>query len=195
MAEDDTGPAEQRAAIAAMIAEFGSVFRELRCAGSERLVKFGVSMTHLHVIALLSRHGPMPMSRLADLLDVSLSNATGLVDRMEERGFVSRVRVPDDRRLVLVESTELGRQLETEMEFLKGELLDKVLARLDPDQIARVALAIRDLGNAVTAVLAADATPAWHWQEHAHTHRGAADPVPHDEPAVTAEVGATATAR
>ena len=42
------------------------------------------------------------MSRLAELLDVSLSNATGIVDRMEERGLVERVRVPDDRRVVLV---------------------------------------------------------------------------------------------
>lgn len=194
MAEDDAGPAERRAAIAAMIAEFGSVFRELRCAGSERLVKLGVSMTHLHVIALLSRHGPMPMSRLADLLDVSLSNATGLVDRMEERGFVRRERVPDDRRLVLVESTELGRQLETEMEFLKGDLLDKVLARLDEDQVARVALAIRDLADAVSAVLAADATPAWHWQEHAHTHRGVAESAVPEDPAAGAELGATPAA-
>ena len=45
----------------------------------------------------------MPMSRLAEMLDVSLSNATGLIDRMEERGFVERIRVPDDRRVVLVQ--------------------------------------------------------------------------------------------
>jgi len=31
----------------------------------------------------------MTMSRLADLLDVSLSNATGIIDRMEEKGFIT----------------------------------------------------------------------------------------------------------
>ena len=45
------------------------------------------------------------MSRLAEMLDVSLSNATGLIDRMEERGFVERIRVPEDRRVVLVRIT------------------------------------------------------------------------------------------
>ena len=40
------------------------------------------------------------MSRLADVAGVSLSNATGLVDRMEERGYIERTRVPEDRRIV-----------------------------------------------------------------------------------------------
>ncbi len=166
MPVDDTGSAERKAAIGAMMAEFGAVFRELRCIGSERLVKQGVSMTHLHVIAMLARHGAMPMSRLAELLDVSLSNATGLVDRMEERGFVERFRVPEDRRIVLVRVTERGSQLETEMEFLKGELLEKVLGRMDTAQIERLVVAIRDFRDAVTGVLGSEPSTAWHWHAH-----------------------------
>ena len=49
---------------------------------------------------MLQHHGPQTMTRLADMLDVSLSNATGIVDRLEDRGFVERVRVKDDRRIV-----------------------------------------------------------------------------------------------
>ena len=45
------------------------------------------------------------MSRLADMLDVSMSAATGLVDRIEERGYVERIRVPSDRRVVLARIT------------------------------------------------------------------------------------------
>ena len=51
-------------------------------------------MAQLHVMNLLERHGEMPMSRLAEMIDVSDSNATGLIDRVEERGFVERIRVP-----------------------------------------------------------------------------------------------------
>ena len=55
-----------------------------------RLVQAGVSMTPdpRHVAA--PAPGELTMSRLAELLDVSLSNATGLIDRMEERGLVER---------------------------------------------------------------------------------------------------------
>ena len=62
-------------------------------------------MTHLHVMWRLEEPGELTMSRLAEFLDVSLSNATGLVDRIEERGLVERSRVPDDRRVVLVRLT------------------------------------------------------------------------------------------
>ena len=68
---------------------------ELKCMGSERLVRLGISMSQLHVMHLLDRHGEIAMSRLADMLDVSLSAATGLVDRIEERGFVERDPGPE----------------------------------------------------------------------------------------------------
>jgi DNA-binding MarR family transcriptional regulator len=94
-----------------IIAEFDSSISELRCAGSQQLVRAGVSMAHLHVMWLLKRHGDLSMGRLAEMLDVSLSNASGLIDRMAERGLVERIRVPDDRRLVLVALSDHGSQM------------------------------------------------------------------------------------
>jgi len=66
----------------------------LKCASSERVLRLGISMAQLHILYTLQRTGEMPMSRLAELLNVSLSNATGLIDRIEERGLVERTRVP-----------------------------------------------------------------------------------------------------
>ena len=71
-----------------IIADFGAAMGELRCIGSERLVKAGVSMTQLHVLSMLERHGEMTMSRLAGSLDVSLSN----VDRAHRPDGGARLR-------------------------------------------------------------------------------------------------------
>ena len=60
-------PADETAA--RIIADFRTLFREIRCVGSERLVRKGISMGHLHLMSMLDRHGEMAMSRLADLLD------------------------------------------------------------------------------------------------------------------------------
>src|SRR5213593_1648785 len=109
--------------------EFHSSIRELRCTGMGRLVKAGLSMTNLHVLGLLSRHGELPMSRLAEILDVSLSNATGLIDRMEERGLVERLRVPDDRRIVKVRLSAAGSRTLEEAEILKKDLVAKILGQ------------------------------------------------------------------
>ena len=127
-----------------------------RCAGTGRLVKAGVSMTHMHVMWLLQHHGDLPMSRMADLLDVSFSNATGIVDRMEERGLVERVRVPDDRRVVLVRIAPRGLEALDETEAIKQDRLQAILAHLDAPQLDRLVLALDDIRGAVIAEFGSD---------------------------------------
>ncbi len=94
-----------------IIADFRVTIGAMKCAMSERLVRLGISMAQLHIMYTLERDGEMTMSRLADVLGVSLSNASGLVDRMEERGYIERTRVPEDRRIVLVRVTEAGTRM------------------------------------------------------------------------------------
>jgi DNA-binding MarR family transcriptional regulator len=136
-----------------------------RCAGTGRLVKAGVSMTHMHVMWLLEHHGDLPMSRMADLLDVSFSNATGIVDRMEERGLVERVRVPDDRRVVLVRITDRGIQAIEETEAFKQDRLQAILSHLDEAQVTRLAAGLDDIRAAVIAEFGPDALAG-----HDHPH-------------------------
>jgi DNA-binding MarR family transcriptional regulator len=140
---------------------------ELKCITSERLVRQGISMSQLHVMHLLEGHGEMPMSRLAEMLDVSFSNATGLIDRVEERGLVERTRVATDRRMVMVQLTPAGRQMLDEFETLREGILRRVLDQLDPKQLAGVATAMRDLREAVAATLTGPDT-----SHHAHVSQG-----------------------
>ncbi len=112
-------------------------------------------MTHFHVLTLLRHHDAMPMGHLAEILDASMSSATGIIDRMEERGLVERVRVPDDRRVVLVRPTRAGLDLVDEAELVKSDVLVSALERLTPDELDRMAAATADLQTAITAELAA----------------------------------------
>ncbi|MFI6443672.1 MarR family winged helix-turn-helix transcriptional regulator [Kitasatospora sp. NPDC050543] len=59
------------------------------------------------VLALL-RRGPMPMRHIAQTLSCEPSNITGIVDRLESRGFVTREADRQDRRVKLVAATEAG---------------------------------------------------------------------------------------
>ncbi|SDT77068.1 DNA-binding transcriptional regulator, MarR family [Streptomyces sp. TLI_053] len=59
------------------------------------------------VLALL-RRGPMPMRQIAQTLSCEPSNITGIVDRLETRGFVTRQPDLQDRRVKLVAATETG---------------------------------------------------------------------------------------
>ena len=136
--------------------------REFRCAAGERLVRAGVSMTHLHLLWMLDRHGDLTMSRLAKLLDVSLSNATGLIDRMAERGLVERDRVPEDRRVVIVRISDHGRGVLREVDLIREDLIGSILARLDDAQLERVADALEVVRDAAVEVVSPDGTLATH---------------------------------
>jgi MarR family transcriptional regulator, organic hydroperoxide resistance regulator len=155
-------PDEPKARIASGVHDMIAAFR---CAGTARLVKAGVSMTHMHVMWLLQHHGDLPMSRMAELLDVSFSNATGIVDRMEERGLVERVRVPDDRRVVLVRIAPRGVEAIEETEAFKQDRLQAILSHLDERQLTRVAAAMDDIRAAVVAEFGPDA-----FAGHDHIH-------------------------
>src|SRR5215213_3479834 len=131
----NSGPAPEPASapdqlVESIVGELHQMVGSLRCAGTGRMVKAGISMTHLHILWVLEHHGDLTMTRLADLLDVSLSNATGLIDRMEERGLVERVRVASDRRVVLVRASDEGNRIREEIETLKQDRMRSILSRL-----------------------------------------------------------------
>lgn len=161
---------------ATIIAQFRTSLRELRCMGGDRMRKAEISSTNFHILSMLDQHGEMAMGRLADKLDVSLSNASGLIDRLEDRGFVERIRVPDDRRIVIVRATDLGRSTLVELEVLKDGMVQSLLDQLDTGQLERVGLALDDIRTAASAVFAADPELSRH--EHGHDH-----PNDHSHPA------------
>jgi DNA-binding MarR family transcriptional regulator len=140
----------------AIIADFRATMTQLKCASSERLLREGVSMAQVHIMYTVTRNGEMTMSQLADVLNVSDSNATGLVDRLEERGFIVRDRVPEDRRVVVVKATDAGQRLLREVDALSDEILRAVLGRLDAAQLLGVGQAIADLRQAVDSVVEAE---------------------------------------
>jgi DNA-binding MarR family transcriptional regulator len=144
----DTADARVRAAEDAL-AGLGRAVGSLRCAGSQRLLRLGISMTHFHVLTLLRHHDAMPMGRLAEILDASVSSATGIIDRMEERGLVERLRVPDDRRVVLVRATAAGLTLVDDAELVRSEVMRAALARMTTGQLERLALVAADLQAAI----------------------------------------------
>ncbi len=133
-----TTSADPGETVEAVLVDMGKALGALRCASSQRLLRLGLSMTHFHVLTLLRHHAAMPMGRLAEVIDASMSSTTGIIDRMEERGLVERVRVPDDRRIVLVRPTDAGRSLVDEVELVKNDVLASAIGRLDPAGRRRV---------------------------------------------------------
>jgi MarR family transcriptional regulator, transcriptional regulator for hemolysin len=122
-----------------------------RCAVARRVHHSGISLGHLQILWILQEHGPLPVSRLADWLGIGVPNATGLLDRMEQRGLVERVRDVDDRRVVHARMTELGRATVADLDGWRAELIAQVVEPLGTDQLAALARRIQQLDDEAEA--------------------------------------------
>lgn len=123
------------------------IARQRRAVAREGCLR-AISSTQLHVLFLLMSDGSSTMGRLADLLDVSLPNVTGIVDRMVENGLVERSRDTDDRRVVSVNATAAGRRTVEEIDLVRRRQLGAVLAQLDPEQQRRALQTFTELRRA-----------------------------------------------
>lgn len=70
-----------------------------------------LSLQELKVIGLLGERGPAIMRDIAGYLGFAMSTGTGIVDKLIERGFVTRERNEEDRRVVTVALTEAGQEM------------------------------------------------------------------------------------
>jgi DNA-binding MarR family transcriptional regulator len=68
--------------------------------------KIGVSATDYKCLDIVMQGvSPLTAGQIAKMSGLSTGAVTGVIDRLEKRGFVRRVRDPHDRRKVLVEVT------------------------------------------------------------------------------------------
>jgi DNA-binding MarR family transcriptional regulator len=115
-------------------------------------LKGSLSLIHLHVLTVLEADGPLPMSRLADMLDVSVASATGIVGRMEERGLVERSHGATDRRVVLVRPTAAGIAIFGDMTEHRRRQLTTLLEQLTQEELTALLIGLRAMRNARVAL-------------------------------------------
>jgi DNA-binding MarR family transcriptional regulator len=77
----------------------GSVLQLLGAASAERI---GINVTDLNCLNLLWLSGDMTAGDLARVTGLTTASITGVLDRLEESGFVHRERDTQDRRRVIV---------------------------------------------------------------------------------------------
>ena len=93
-----------------------------------------VTMQQLRVMTILYHEGPTRVSDLAKRLDVSTPTITGILDRLVRQRLSYRMSDPRDRRVVLNNLTQDGRDLVERLLPAHGDHVEAALARLTPDE-------------------------------------------------------------
>jgi MarR family transcriptional regulator, organic hydroperoxide resistance regulator len=111
------------------------------------LSALGLSFAQAHALRLLDPDEPMPMSALADRLFCDASNVTGIVDRLEVRGLVSRQSYAGDRRVKALTITPSGMKLREQVMELMSQPPEAIAALSEADQRALRDILARAVGH------------------------------------------------
>jgi len=93
----------------------------------------GLTAPRASALSVLVFRGPVTMSQLAEAEQVRRPTITRLVDGLERRGLVRRVRHAGDGRVQLVEATAVGRRLLQKGRARRVERLMGGIAHLDAE--------------------------------------------------------------
>jgi DNA-binding MarR family transcriptional regulator len=101
------------------------VFRALLDLGDD------LTLNQLRVLFRLYYRQSLTMSDIAAALGVSQPTATGVIDRLVDRGLVARTIDKEDRRRVVVVLTEYGRQRVQTIRCAGADIAWKAIERLE----------------------------------------------------------------
>jgi DNA-binding MarR family transcriptional regulator len=107
-----------------------------------------ITLGQYRALVLLCQHGRLNMSALADALAVKPSTATGLCDRMVQKGLISRSTSSESRREVTLQPTAIGRNIVKSVTSRRRRELARIVGALDADQQRDVARAFEAFATA-----------------------------------------------
>jgi DNA-binding MarR family transcriptional regulator len=106
---------------------------------------YNVSAAQINCLIALYENGPLSPSQIARHVMVNSSTITGIIDRLEKKGLVERLRVSQDRRVITVELTKNGRMLaEHAPPPIQHKIIDG-LKKLSSHEIDGIALTLKRL--------------------------------------------------
>lgn len=120
-------------------------------AGNPERTTLELNVRQRLVIQSLGIVGSRPIAAIGQQLGLTPSTMTGLVDRLEEQGYLRREAHPSDRRATVLRLTRKGETaFQREVEFYRA-LLDETLSALGDEAKGLMLEALSCLGRSPSA--------------------------------------------
>jgi MarR family transcriptional regulator, organic hydroperoxide resistance regulator len=99
------------AAISQIMQSLRRVFKSIQDYSQEVSKKYGITGPQLWALKTIAANGSLSLGELSQRMYLHPSTISGVVDRLEKKKYVQRDRAKEDRRVVQVRLTPLGRNL------------------------------------------------------------------------------------
>lgn len=111
-----------------IIASVRRIIRAVDVFSTKLKDRFGLTSSQITCLEYIHNNGPCSISAVSKSLQLSPSMLTNIIDQLEVRGYIQRVRSTNDRRVILIEITDSGKEV---LESMPDSLNKKLLRNLD----------------------------------------------------------------
>jgi MarR family 2-MHQ and catechol resistance regulon transcriptional repressor len=111
------------------------------------LAETGIDDTDFRILEALLNKGPLPVNTIGPKVYLTPGSISVAVDRLVERGLVSRVESPKDRRVRVVSLTPKGKRLIAPIFRKHAAEIGKVFADASPKELRTLETILKKIGK------------------------------------------------
>src|SRR5579859_6967899 len=111
----------------------------------------GLGDSDFRVLEVLLHKGPLPVNTIGPVVDLTPGSISIAVDRLFEKGLVSRVESSEDRRVRIVALTPRGKDLIVSAFRKHSWQMKRVFSELSPEELRALEEALKKAGKRAAA--------------------------------------------
>ncbi len=144
-------PVARNVAIAEIMQSLRRIFKAIQDYFQEISKKYGITGPQLWALKTVAANGSLSLGELSKQMYLHPSTISGVVDRLEKKGFVVRDRGQEDRRVVRVQLTSRGKKIVAKAPNpIQGKMIYG-LNRLKKRELTSIYDAVKELVKIVEA--------------------------------------------
>ncbi len=122
------------------------------------LEETGIDETDFRVLEVLLNKGSLPVNTIGPKVNLTPGSISTAIDRLVERGLVSRIESPDDRRVRVVSLTTKGKDLIAPIFRKHAAEIRTAFANTSPKELRALEATLKKIGKRAES-LASEANP------------------------------------
>ncbi|WP_066400522.1 MarR family winged helix-turn-helix transcriptional regulator [Neobacillus mesonae] len=115
----------------------------------DEMTKYKVSITEFSVLEVLYQKGRQTIQQIGNCILISSGSMTYVIDKLEQRGLLSRNACPDDRRVIHVTLTDDGNQLINDIMPKYHEFVNHMFDSLDSNETETIVQLLKKVRNKI----------------------------------------------
>lgn len=126
---------EKNIAVAKLL---GKVVGRLKHGMMKGFESTGLTAPQGMIVGLLGKRGRMKMSEISEKMGLSNSTVSGIIDRLEQRDIVKRVRSEEDRRVVYVFLSDKAEEIFKDFSKKTNENFESMMKNASLEDIEKI---------------------------------------------------------